>query len=305
MTSTHLKGLIAAPFTAFHPDGTLHVEMIDRQAHSLAANGIVGAFVCGTTGEGLSLTTEERMQVAERWMAAAPASLRIIVHVGHHAIGDCQRLARHAAEIGAAAFGTLAPSFFKAASVSDLVDFCSGVASSAPELPFYYYHIPAMTGVSLPCVDFLTAAGGRIPNLAGLKFTFENLMDYLACVQLEGGRYDVIYGRDEMLLAGLALGTQAAIGSTYNFAAPIYQRILESYHRADLGTARSAQGRANGMIAAMVRHGGLAAGKAIMALIGLDCGPVRSPLRALSGAQIDSLRKELDACGFDELKSEV
>jgi dihydrodipicolinate synthase/N-acetylneuraminate lyase len=206
MTSTHLKGLIAAPFTAFHLDGTLHLEMIDRQAHSLAANGIVGAFVCGTTGEGLSLTTEERMQVAERWMAAAPASLRIIVHVGHHAIGDCQRLARHAAEIGAAAIGTLAPSFFKAACVSDLVDFCSGVASSAPELPFYYYHIPTMTGVSLPCVDFLTAAGGRIPNLAGLKFTFENLMDFLACVQLEGGRYDVIFGRDEILLAGLALG---------------------------------------------------------------------------------------------------
>src|SRR5438105_15938504 len=112
---TPLTGLIAAPFTAFHDDGSLNLALIEKQAASLLANGVTGAFICGTTGEGPSLTTAERMQVAERWQSAAGAQLRVIVHVGHTALGDCQALAAHAQQIGAAAIGCVAPFFYKPA----------------------------------------------------------------------------------------------------------------------------------------------------------------------------------------------
>ena len=77
MTNSKLSGLIAAPFTSLHADGTLNLPLIERQAVALVANGVSGAFICGTTGEGMSLTVAERMQVAEKWMASAPAQLRV------------------------------------------------------------------------------------------------------------------------------------------------------------------------------------------------------------------------------------
>src|SRR5688500_8411040 len=125
MKHTPLKGLIAAPFTAFHDNGSLNLAMVEKQAQSLAANGVTGAFICGTTGECLSLTTEERKQVAERWRAVAPPGLKVIVHVGHVGLSDCQTLSAHAQKIGADAIGCFAPSFFKPASVEDLVKFCA------------------------------------------------------------------------------------------------------------------------------------------------------------------------------------
>jgi hypothetical protein len=96
-----LHGLIAAPFTAMRPDARLHLELIQQQAQRLADNGVLGAFICGTTGEGFSLTTEERMQVAERWLAVAPKQLRVIVHVAHNSQGESRKLAAQAEQIGA------------------------------------------------------------------------------------------------------------------------------------------------------------------------------------------------------------
>ena len=298
MNYPRLNGLIAAPFVAFRPDGSLNLDRIEAQAHSLLANGVSGAFVCGTTGEGASLSVAERMLVAKRWCEVAGANLRVIVHVGQTALPDCRALAEHAQQIGAKGVGCYAPFFFKPSNQEDLVAFCAQVAAAAPALPFYYYQIPSMTGVQLPAADFLKLAHDRIPNLAGVKFTFENLMDFAECIRMQDGRFDVVFGRDEILLAGLSLGAKGAIGSTYNFAAPIYHRIMEAFERGDLESARAHQARANAMISIFVRFGGQPAGKAIMRFIGLDCGAARLPLRSPSEAREQELRAELEAVGF-------
>ncbi|HYG74011.1 MAG TPA: dihydrodipicolinate synthase family protein [Planctomycetota bacterium] len=300
-----LNGLVAAPFTPLQRDGSLNLGQIEQYSAMLVANGVSGAFICGTTGEGASLTTAERMQVAERWVSAAPRELKVIVHVGHASLADCRTLAQHAEKNRAHAVGCLAPYFFKPASIDDLVSFCAEVAAAAPAVPFYYYHMPSITGVSFSMADFLAAAENRIPTLAGIKFTYENLMDYERCVSFSGGRYDILFGRDEMLLAGLATGCRGAIGSSYNYAAPLYQRLMAAFSAGDLDAARREQGRANEMIAVMIRHGGLQAAKAIMGLIGLDCGPVRLPLRSLNAEQISALRADLEKCGFFEYRSRL
>jgi N-acetylneuraminate lyase len=299
-----LKGLIAAPYTPFRKDGGLNLPMIEKLAEALVVNKVAGAFVCGTTGEGVSMSTAERMKVAERWQASAGPKLRVIVHVGHTSLGDCRALAAHAQKIGAAAVGCMAPFCFKPSKAEDLVAFCAEVAAAAPDLPFYYYHIPCVTGVTIPAFDFLRAAADRIPNLAGIKFTHENLMDYSACVRWEGGRYDALFGRDEMLLPGLAVGAAGAIGSTYNYAAPVYHRIMKAFARGDLAAAQDEQARANAMIAVLIRFGGMPpAGKAFMRLIGLDCGPVRLPLCPLTEAQAEALRAGAEAAGFFDFAS--
>lgn len=305
MNSEKLSGLIAAPFTAFNSDGSLNLRAIEAQAHSLIASGVKGAFVCGTTGEGASLTTSERMAVAARWREISGSDLRVIVHVGHTSLGEAQALAAHAEKIGASGLSNFAPYFFKPSNTSDLVDFCAAVAASAPALPYYYYHIPSMTGVSLAAADFLRAAQPIIPNLAGVKFTYENLMDFAECTRLEDGRYDIVFGRDEMLLSGLAAGAAGAIGSTYNFAAPIYLRLIKSFSEGDLVRAQAHQALANSVISVFLKFGGLVAGKAIMRMIGLDCGPARLPLRSLSESKATELRSELEKLGFFDFCSAV
>lgn len=293
-----LTGLIAAPFTALRPDGSLNLDLIERQAGELAGNGVRGAFICGTTGEGFSLTDAERMQVAERWVAAAPQELKVIVHVAHNSVGESQKLARHAEQIGAGAIASIGPTFFRPSSVEQLVDFCAPVAAAAPGLPFYYYHMPAMTGVNLPMPEFLRVGSRRMPNLAGIKFTDENLMSYTQCLNLEDGRFNILFGRDEILLAALALGATGAVGSTYNYMAPVYHQIISAFRAGDMETARQWQMLSIQIIAVMARHGGLPAGKAMMKILGLDCGPVRPPLKNVSAEQYAALQNELACVGF-------
>jgi N-acetylneuraminate lyase len=298
------RGLIAAPPTPMRADGEVDLDRIEALAGFLARNGVLGAFVCGTTGEGLSLTVQERMDVVRRWVDVAGGSLRVIVHVGHTALRDAQALASHAAEVGAWGVGTTPSLFYPAGGVDGVADFLARIAPAAPDLPLYYYHIPLLTGVDLPVVELLSAAGGKVPNLAGVKYTSEDLMDYSLCRELDGGRFDCLFGRDEMLLSALAVGAEGAIGSTYNFAAPLYLRLIDAFGAGDLETAREIQGKSVAMIRAATRRGfGLAALKGMMQMVGMDVGPVRPPLQPLTAGRQDALRAELEQIGFFEFCS--
>jgi N-acetylneuraminate lyase len=299
-----LPGLVAAPFTPFRADGAVAYDAIPRLARSLAANGVIGAFVCGTTGEGASLTDDERRRVVEAWVAARPAGLNLIAHVGHLSGRAAQALAAHAQAAGADAIATLAPSFFKPPGAGELVAWCAEVAAAAPALPFFYYHIPSMTGVTLSPAIFLDEAREKIPTLAGVKFTHDDLAEFRATHAAGGDEFQVLFGRDEILLSALEAGATGAVGSTYNYASPLYLRVLRALAAGDLETARREQARARAFIDVMIRFGGQPAGKAIMKLIGLDCGPARLPLRTLTATQETELRAALSAIGFFEYASQ-
>jgi N-acetylneuraminate lyase len=251
------------------------------------------------------MTSDERRRVTEAWMAARPAGLNIIVHVGHLSAGEACALARHAQECGAEAIAAVAPSFFKPPGASELVAWCAQVAAAAPKLPFYYYHIPSMTNVTIPAAAFLQEARVKIPTLAGIKFTYEDLDDFSAARAIGGSDYDILFGRDEILLTGLGLGATGAVGSTYNYAAPLYHRIIRAHAAGDIVTAQREQAKARAFIDVMNRFGGQPAGKAIMKLIGIDCGPVRLPMRALTPAEESALRTALEAQGFFEFSCKL
>ena len=292
-----LDGLVAAVFTPMNTDGSLNPGQIDAYADYLVRAGVQAIFVCGTTGEGQSLSTAERMLLAERWLGVMAGQMPVVIHVGHTVLSESRALSEHAEKKGASAIAALAPYFFKPG-VEELVDFLGGIAAAAPSTPFYYYHMPSMTGVSVPVTAFLNAADGRIPTLAGVKFTFEDLMDLQTARQACGGRYEILFGRDEILLAGLALGCTGAVGSTYNAIAPVYQRVIAAFEAGDMETACREQQRAVDFIAVMCRHGGMAANKAILSFAGVDCGPVRLPLRDLNAEQRKALRSDLEKAGF-------
>ena len=297
-----LTGLVAASFTAFQANGSVNLEVIERYAALLARNGVGGVFVCGTTGEGVSMRGAERMQNVQRWADVARGSMKVIAHVGHNSLADAQALAAHAATARVDAIATIAPSVLRPATIEDLVEWCAAVASSAPQTPYYYYHIPVLTGVRHDMTRFMSLAAERIPTFAGIKFTDENLMEFANCVNVDGGRFNLLYGRDEILLAGLVSGAQGAIGSTFNYSAPVYNRVIEAFNRGDMPSAMREMTRARNCVQVLIDFGGLPAGKAMLKLAGIDCGPVRLPLRTLSAERVAQMEKALAAIGWDEVR---
>jgi N-acetylneuraminate lyase len=279
-----LEGLIAAPHTPFGKDGEINIKEIPRQVALLVRSGVKGAYICGSTGEGISCSVAERKAVAEAWVKHGKDRLFLIVHVGALALKDAQELAAHAQRIGGDATSIVPPSFFKPASIDTLIDYINAVVSHAPELPFYYYHT-GMSGVSLPMVQFLEKADGRIPNLAGIKFNSPDLYEYQNCLRSCGGKYDITWGVDEFLAGAIACGAKSAIGSTYNYSAPLYHKIWTAVEKGDLKSAQAGMTKVCQIVDILVQYGGIAAGKAMMAIHGIDVGDVRLPLKALTSEQ--------------------
>lgn len=280
--NVQLSGLIAAPFSPMQKDGSINLGLVERYARELEQSGIAAAFVCGSTGESHSLTVRERMQLAERWVQVAGPKLAVIVQVGHNSLPEARALAAHAQKTGAAAIASMAPCYFKPAGADDLVDFLAAIAADAPGIPFYFYDIPSMTGVTVAPRVFLEKAFSRIPTFAGIKFTGTDLMSLQECLAFRDGALNILFGCDEILLSGLACGCPGAVGSTYNFAAPVYHRIIRAFRAEDLATARREQLKSVELVRILSDFGVIRAGKAVMAMIGLDCGPVRLPLRPMA-----------------------
>ena len=299
INTERLHGLIAATFTPMDIKGDVNYDVIDRYADYVAQSPIEGVFVNGTTGEFSSLTVDERKAILERWIKAANGRFKVICHVGCNCQRSAVELARHAAEAGADAIGSIAPSFFKPATVKDLIDFFAPVAAAASQLPFYYYNMPSMTGVCLPVDKFLTEGKKVMPNLAGTKFTHNNLMEMGACIALNGGEFEVLHGFDEILISGIAMGAVAGVGSTYNYIPEIYAGIFEAMSFNDVETARMLQRKSIQVVEVIIKYGGgVRGGKAIMNLMGIECGECRPPISKFSKSEYEQLRADLKELGF-------
>lgn len=293
-------GLIVAPFTPFDKQGEVNFEPISDYAAMLHNNGLIGVFINGSSGEGYMLTVEERMKLAEKWVSVSPKGFKVIVHVGATCIKDSFKLAQHAQEIGAFGIGAMASPFPKAGRVEELVKYCEEIACGAPNLPFYFYHIPALNGVFLPMLPFLQAADERIPNLAGIKYTYESLYEYNQCMLYKDGKFDMLHGQDETVLSGLVMGgAQGGISGTGNYIGNVLVGVINEYNAGNIEKARELQNFAQDVINVIARYrGNIVAGKRIMKLLGLDLGINRTPFQNITDNEEAAIRKDLEAIDF-------
>lgn len=294
MAHKKLAGLLAAPFTPFDELGEVRYDLIRKQADSLVADGVKGAYICGTTGEGISCSIEERIRIMEAWKEAADGRLILIAHTGALSLKDAEVLGRKAAELKYDAFSVIPPTFFKPATEEMLAEYCAAAAAAAPELPFYYYHT-MNSGVNLCMSRFLELADGRIPNLTGIKFNHHNLCDYQNARHVCGGKYDIIFGVDEFFAGALALGAECFIGSTYNYSAELYFRIWDAFRAGDWTTVAVNMRKVCRGVDLLVQNGGIPAGKAMMLRKGIDCGGVRLPLKQLSKEKRREIADAMDS----------
>lgn len=305
MDIARFEGLIAAPFTPMQVNGSLNLDLIPAYYDMLKRNGVKAAFICGSTGEGVSLSMVEKKEVASAWATCTKGDVdfKVIMFLGGTCIADCKELALHAREVDLYAVSFTAPFYFKPANVKMLAACCLEIAAAVPELPFYYYHIPVLTGVNFPMIDLLKEMDGKADNFAGIKYTHEDFMDFLSCLHFENGKYEMMWGRDENMLSALVLGSKSAIGSTYNYAAPLYHELIQAFNEGDMVKARSLQQKAIDMIGLLGKYGGIATGKAFMKSISMDCGEFRLPVKNMSNLDFDAFLEDLNCIGFDQFCS--
>lgn len=292
-----IYGLIAAPFTAFDENDEINLDIVAEQQAMYKRNGLSGVFICGTTGESSALTMEEKKLLFKKWSEYKTPDFKIIAFLGGTCVKECKELALYAQRCNLDAVSITAPYYFRPANEKALALFCKEVASAVPDMPFYYYHIPVFTGVSFPMINFLEIADEIIPNFAGIKYTYENMMDYQLCLNFKNKKYNILWGRDEMLLPALSIGAVSAVGSTYGYMTPIYLKIIELFKENKLEDAAGMQLQAIKFIQLLDKFGG-GCGKAYMKSIGLNLGKHRLPVLNLSDNQYTELTQLLNQMNF-------
>ena len=283
-------GVIPAIVTPLTADQKLNETVLAKLCQRLYSAGCDGVYAGGNTGEGTLLSVETRERLAEVLVENTPTGRHVIVHVGAVPVADAVRLARHAEATGAHAISSIAPpgpyAFDEVVSYyRRLSDECS--------LPLYVYYFPEYAP-AVTTYDHLSKLC-QIPRVAGCKFTGFDLYT-LSWLAREGKT--VFNGRDEVFAAGLLMGADGGIGSFYNVAPELFVEIFQRARSGDWAGARTAQDRANELIAIVLEYPLFPAIKQILTWQGVDCGPCAPPRRALTAGERDRLKSDLLRSGF-------
>lgn len=298
-----IKNLVAAAYAPMNADSELNTGIIKEYGHFLSKNKIAGVFINGSTGDFTSLTVSERKTITKAWSENKPDDLYLIDHVGHTSLKVSKELATYASD-KVDAISAIAPFYFRLNTIEKLVTYCKEIAACAPNLPFYYYHLPVLSGADLNMKDFLEKAEKVIPNLAGIKFTNNNLIDYQHSKKVCNQKFNILFGYDELFINSLPLGATGWVGSTYNHLAPLYYTIKTLFEDGQMEAAADLQNKAIRFVEILNSKGGFnGVGKGFMRMLGLDFGPSRFPHTTLSDAEFIKIKEELDALGLEQYYS--
>ena len=278
LTDLPHRPLVVAAVTPLTDDGaTIDEAAIGPYVRFLEAHGADGIFACGTTGEGILLSVDERRRTAEAFRSATAGAL--VVHAGAQTTADTSALAAHAVEIGADAVAVIAPPYFPLGDDELTAHFVAAARACAP-LPFYCYAFTARSGYPLP-VEVIRRIRDSVDNLAGLKVSeapFERVEPYL-----ELG-LPVLIGNEPLIADGIARG---AIGTVSGMSAAFPDVVRSALDAADAPSME----RLRSLRIAMEESGQLiAAAKHVLGMRGVPVNAdVRAPLRPLDPAEASVL----------------
>lgn len=283
-----LSGVYPALLTPFDKNKKINVIALQQLVKYNLDKGVTGFYVGGSTSEAFLLSAEEREYILEVVMDCARGKAKIISHVGAISTDLAVRLARHAKKCGADAVSAIPP-FYYGFTPEEIFDYYHDICAQS-QMPMIVYSFPNHSGVKLKADGLKRLLD--IDAVIGLKYTDS---DYFTMQQVRAACPDAVVfnGFDETFLAGLAMGADGGIGSTYNFMAEKFIQMRELFLTGRLAEAQAIQKQANQIIQTMLPMGVMQAEKAILSLLGIDMGICRKPFRPLSGEQIEQLRREV------------
>jgi N-acetylneuraminate lyase len=284
VNDTSLSGIYPAIVTPLTGDGELATGVAERLMARLMAAGVDGVYAAGSTGEGMRMSLAGRETLVECLMSNLPQGKKLLVHVGAPRVEDAIRLAVHAAKAGAHAISSLPTQ----GAFPQVRDYYKRLAEHSP-LPLILYYFPEVCPNAFQNPEELREICA-LPNVSGVKFTDFNLF---LLEQLAASGKVVYNGRDEVLAAGLLMGAQGGIGSTYNLVPEIYVALYRHTLRGEWLKARQLQRSLNQLIAVLVKYPFLPALKAALESAGFACGATLNGEQFESPAQQQQFLSEL------------
>ena len=291
-----VRGIWPALCTPFDDGLDLSPGRVAALVRYLVDAGSDGFFITGGTGEGRQMSVAERRQMCETVTRDVAGEVPVIFHVGGTTTEDAVVLAAESGSLGADAVASVAP----ADQPNDLAAAVRHYAAigGASEVPFYVYWLARDVDGQVTPAQFLEAMDA-VPNFAGIKFTDPNFFVFQQLVDLSGGGLNAITGPDEMCVAGFVMGSDGAIGSTYNVMPRMFRRMYEAFRSGRIQEAMELQVQANRVIALLISVGVLAGIKKMLDWRGIPVGPPRPPTAQLTAEGEDRLRAALEALDFE------
>jgi N-acetylneuraminate lyase len=288
-------GTWPALITPVAPDGSVNVPVLRELTEYLLAKQVDGLYLCGSTGEGLFQSVQDRELVVKQVLDQVRGRIPVIVHVGCVATREAVALAQHAQRAGAVGVSSVLP--LVATSLESTYLHYAAIAAAAPELDFY----PYLFGGQTDAVSLMQGLLEQIPNVAGAKYTGPNMYELEHIVELGNDGWTIFSGMDEQCLYAAMSGAPANIGSTLNFMPGVYREIRKGYDSGNVARARELQLRANRVTRVVLSFGFPGALREVMRALGLDCGAPRLPNPPLPAEERERLHAELEAAGLAEL----
>lgn len=269
------RGVFVALNAIFTEDDEVNIDATKELVKIYKAKGVKGVYVCGSTGEGFMLSTEERMQVAEAVKEAAGDDFTVIVHVGCASTKESILLAKHCESIGVDAISAV-PSVYYRLPAKSVEKHWNGIID-ATQLPFIIYNIPQLTGFNLPYDLFKRMA--QNPKVIGIKNSEEPVFGMERFRTIAGEDFIIFNGSDEQFLGGRLMGADSAIGGTYGTMPELFVRLNELINENKIEQAKALQFKINDVIFDLLSCDSLygAAKQVISIRFGVECGQPRSP----------------------------
>jgi dihydrodipicolinate synthase/N-acetylneuraminate lyase len=267
-----LRGAIAAAVTPLTDGGAgIDGPAFEPLVRFLAEGGVDGVLACGTTGEGILLSLDERRTATERFLQHRPEGFQVAVHAGAQTTADTVALARHARETGADAVAVIAPPYFPL-DEAELLAHLGAAAEACAPLPFYVYEFVGRAGYPIPVV-VVERLREMVGNLGGMKVSdtpWSAVEPYL----LEG--LDLFVGSEPLVLEGFEHGAAGAVSGLATAFPEIVARLV---HDRDPSAGEQVT-TLRRLLGPLPFHAAL---KEILRARGLPIRPdVRAPLRSLT-----------------------
>lgn len=273
------KQVTVALNTPFAADGSVDVEAVRAVSRYFRDKGVKQMYVCGSTGEGFLLDTEERMIVAETVVKEVGADMNIIVHVGCPDTRHSCMLAEHAEKVGAHATSAVPCVYYRPSEESVYRHWTE--ITKAADLPFFIYNIPQLTGFNLSMNLFNRMLENE--RVAGVKCSSDPAQDILRFKQAGGKDFLVFNGPDEQFVAGRLMGADAGIGGTYGAMPELYLKMDELIKRGEWEKAAQVQNLVTPLIYRLCSFASMyGAVKSIITLDGCPMGEPRLPFLPVS-----------------------
>jgi N-acetylneuraminate lyase len=286
-------GTWPALVTPFTPENTINTHVLRDLVEYLLAKQVDGLYVCGRTGQGLSMSVAERQLMAETVIEQVKNRVPVIVHIGSMAIQDALILTRHAEQTGASGISSIIPPYYTG--MDQIVACFQAIANAAPKLPFFPYLF------GFPKVVELMQRLQTVPSVMGTKYTGPDMYELQQVVNLSKENWHIFSGMDEQCVFARMSGASGSIGSTMNFMPGVYRQIHSCFERGELAEAMQWQRKANKVTELLQTYNFMSGMTEVMRLLGFDCGSLRLPAFPLAEEYREKLRKDLQAVEFDQL----